>query len=695
MRLIDEDVDCDGQVSVEIIASRFGENLGYIDTVDIRRIHPISEEEFFSIYPNAEKVPGYDDLSKNVPLPCGDHAYMKEIVAGEKFVLTEERRDELLVEMMALLNEYEYHPTISGCNKILDEWAEKKGDLILLMSRHPNYNGKYQIAFDEDYNRICDSKILEDFSKYIRKWSQNIRKKYMIGCHSYQESIDIRDRMYEIINAYNTIRAHGGLYLKDYYLECVKNYSFFTEKVNKFEEANRAHLCDWSGCPRELYTSESLDLFGKVRDFSLQLMNYKDQFIDVFMADVINAISPTLKAVAGQKTSRIVNKFCHFIGIDKDPEYQRRFAQYSDAINPLKITRHTILSCHPIDYFTMSFGNSWASCHTIDKENKRGMEHAYEGCYSGGTLSYMLDGTSMVFYTVDSSYTGDQLELEPKINRNMFHLGEDKIVQGRIYPQATDGENSFYQEVREIVQKVISDCMNRPNIWVNKKGPSECDNVIDTYGVHYTDYLYFKDCNVSYLKNADGGVNIKRISVGHAPICPSCGREHMEEKTIECDQCFTREICCECEEENNTDDMHYIYGEWYCENCCFYCSYHSEWEIGSGNHIVGYGNVCDSALDEPEFRECDSCGAFYYIYGDSVETEDGRSYCNSSCAYLDGYRMVENGEWYPQNEVHHCEHCESLVHDSAWNSDHDCCDDCVDDILEENEDEAGINSPAA
>ena len=57
--------------------------------------------------------------------------------------------------------------------------------------------------------------------------------------------------------------------------------------------------------------------------------------------------------------------------------------------------------------------------------------------------------------------------------------------------------------------------------------------------------------------------------------------------------------------------------------------------------------------------------------------------------------MVESGEWYPQNEVHHCEHCESLVHDSAWNSDHDCCDDCVDDILEENEDEAGINSPAA
>lgn len=126
LRLIDEEVDCDGQVSVEIIASRFGKNLGYIDTVDIRRIHPISEEEFFSIYPNAEKVPGYDDLSKNVPLPCGDHAYMKEIVAGEKFVLTEERRDELLEEMMALLNEYEYHPTISGCNKILDEWAEKK-----------------------------------------------------------------------------------------------------------------------------------------------------------------------------------------------------------------------------------------------------------------------------------------------------------------------------------------------------------------------------------------------------------------------------------------------------------------------------------------------------------------------------------------------------------------------------------------
>ena len=265
--------------------------------------------------------------------------------------------------------------------------------------------------------------------------------------------------------------------------------------------------------------------------------SYNSPFIDDEFASVVNRRFP-IKAVAGQKLSRVINKLCHYLGIDKDKDYNKEFAKFSDAVNPLTIKRHTVISVHPVDYFTMSFGNSWSSCHTIDKENIRCMDNSYHGMYSGGTMSYMLDKTSVVFYTVDGKYDGNELELEPKINRNMFHIGEDKIVQGRVYPQSNDEKNSIYKQFRNIMQKVIADCMNKPNMWKLRRGTGACSSVINSKGVHYRDYENFEDCNVSYLKLDDDTYNENKITVGHEQICPSCGKVHTREKCIECDDCY-------------------------------------------------------------------------------------------------------------------------------------------------------------
>ena len=158
---------------------------------------------------------------------------------------------------------------------------------------------------------------------------------------------------------------------------------------------------------------------------------------------------------------------------------------------------HTILSVNPLDYLTMSFGNSWASCHTIDKQNKREMPNSYQGMYSSGTISYMLDSPSMVFYTVDASYDGNDFWHEPKINRQMYHWGEDKLIQGRLYPQDNDGCSTGYTAFRAIVQKIMSEIFDFPNFWTVSKGTSEAGRYIDSEGTHYRDYNNFSNCTSS------------------------------------------------------------------------------------------------------------------------------------------------------------------------------------------------------
>lgn len=145
-------------------------------------------------------------------------------------------------------------------------------------------------------------------------------------------------------------------------------------------------------------------------------------------ASLIKECYPDIKGIsAGQKTSRAVKKICTLIGITSNTysDFEKRYAKYSDAINPLDVVRHTILSVNPVDYLLSSNGNSWSSCHTLDKNNPNG----FSGCHCSGTMSYLLDGTTMVYYQVDKEYDGNDLEFEPKIIRQLFHYKDGILVQ--------------------------------------------------------------------------------------------------------------------------------------------------------------------------------------------------------------------------------------------------------------------------
>lgn len=132
----------------------------------------------------------------------------------------------------------------------------------------------------------------------------------------------------------------------------------------------------------------------------------------------------------GQKASRIVNRLCLKFGLDrytedkqeKSPDgvvttravhpYNAIFARLSDALNPGAVQQKALLSIHPCDFLEMSnTDNTWHSCHNLD-----------DGEYQGGTLSYMCDEVSMVFYTVSNDVSKD-FHKEPHITREIYCYG--------------------------------------------------------------------------------------------------------------------------------------------------------------------------------------------------------------------------------------------------------------------------------
>lgn len=479
-----------------------------------------------------------------------------------KKIITDEERNALLENMKGLLDEYDYQYTEEALNKIINTWVTNKADLITAFKKHPNY---------------LEGKFMIVFS------------------HNFDRNVDVR----EIVN------FRGWLIDSD-----------ITTAVREFmPEDMRNYVIDYGRkLPSEIFS------------FVFDLPANTAQYIDDEIVAKLDDICPSIHAHKGQKMSRVVNKLLSYIGYDKLPDYNRMFAKYADALNPLQITRHTVLSVNPLDYLTMSFGNSWASCHTIDKENKRGMPNSYEGMYSSGTVSYMLDSPSMVFYTVDASYNGNEFWNEPKINRQMFHWGEDKLIQGRLYPQDNDGKNSVYTPYREIVQSIMSELFGFTNLWTVSRGTGASAKYVVSEGTHYKDYECYDNCTLSRPK---GSENENDITIGHDPICINCGEEHDTQDNISC--CAKKVFCAHCGSEIDDGDIRWIDDEPYCCDCSFWCEQCEEYHVGEGTSVRGFGIVCNSCLDD--FHYCEECGEYVTErHANWVESE-GAYFCDDCVEY--------------------------------------------------------------
>jgi hypothetical protein len=356
----------------------------------------------------------------------------------------------------------------------------------------------------------------------------------------------------------------------------------------------------------------------------------------------------------GQKTSRVINKICQRYGLDKHPEYNSRFARLADSLNPIRIKRKALLSVHPCDYLEMSNSrNSWTSCHCLE-----------DGAYHGGTLSYMNDGCSMIFYTVDDDIEEEDYFEASKRSRQVFCFENGILLQSRLYPNTDDTEavNTY----RNIVQLAIADCFGLPNLWALKRDEKDVAGRVQTHedSLNYPDYNYScYHANVSLLKDSDVGAD-EYVLIGNTAYCLECSRVITENDSLYCDDCTDHYYTCQqCGARIREDDVNFINDGYYCDECCSYCDDCQQYIVDDltevhcrRGHLI---SVCDScrenyyycedcdeyyhpdngiSLDDgfhcddclgKHYRKCESCGE--YIYSTEAIEFDGGYYC-ASCA---------------------------------------------------------------
>lgn len=536
-------------------------------------------------------------------------------------LVNNEIKETMVNNIIKAIEKYNWNYTRTAIEKIVDVWANNKGNLISILSKHPNWNPeKMYIHFNADYTRSFDPETIKTFADYIA----------------------------------NT------LYGNDYANYMKKHREKFL-KIYDYEK-------------RGYYDSRKKILWF----FSVIYNNIDSSTVSKKLEEEMNDFYPELKAKQDQKISRLINKYCCMCGLDKDEDYNRKFAKLGDSLNPIKYTRHTVLSVNPVDYLYMSNGNSWASCHSIDVNNVEKRDNNYGGCYCGGTMSYMLDESSMVYYTVNSNADDDNLEFEYKENRQMFHYGNQKLLQARLYPQSNDSttSNELKANIRAIVQKIFADCLEIDNYWKVTTNYN-CNHVITCNdSSHYKDYEEYT-CYMSYQKENGSLDNTgDPIYIGYPTICIECGHEgYCEDNTINCCSGRPDQICCQCcGDIIDREDAYEFNGEYYCNDC------------------VVYSDIMNCYIPEEEKEKVtiDYCGHYDY-----VTTEYARNSFNIDvCDSCGNYYLADSSEmdnYCPEcvEEMACCEDCGCRIgFDEEHYLDGMClCEDCYDNRMESENDE--------
>lgn len=606
------------------------------------------------------------------------------MVKESDFELSEEKMEAWVSQATDLLRYYDYNTSEYGLKAVFKTWAKAKGWLVDLFRKHEYYNGNGQIVIPANLERPIDDSGIRTFLKWfneqMNKWL--IDRQLYIGLHKGGEYYDAYSRIGRIMVCMQDFDEYKKVTYKG------RTYQEWEAEQRRMEKALDKMRSSYDGGTDSMYINDTfifvkyLDLkeYRNIRDVMVQtLKNISDDNMKAISEERANNInfyleqtSLKVRPVVGQKITKFVGKLLKELGFnkivdiqkqewyangeyhsrDKDMGYNYHFALLGDSINPFTYKREVVISVNPFDYWTMSFGYGWASCHTIDKNNKRGIgSHNYQGCNSGGTESYMLDESSIIVYVRPSEENlasinelDMPLEEQSKMKRVVMYLGEDKLIQSRVYPDGRDGgDNGIAAQLRYIVQKVVAELYDTPNMWTLKKGSSEVCSVVNTIGdIHYPDYDCCSDVNVSYLRRIDGRLNYNTINVGvEEIICPDCGNTHWERDHITCNDCYVDgQRCKYCGNSFDIEcDGYEIEGNYY---CCYECAYEDGWRETEDD---GWHDVDDCRQDD--YSEC-----WYYYTDDGIYIDDCW-YHDEYNAECDGWRYADvDDDWYGEDNVY-------------------------------------------
>jgi len=350
----------------------------------------------------------------------------------------------------------------------------------------------------------------------------------------------------------------------------------------------------------------------------------------------VKQISGIDKIVVGQKRSRAVNIIAKHYGIDKHPMYNTRFAALADALNPINIKRQTVISLNPCDYLQMSnSASSWTSnnCHRL------------RGEYRAGTLSYMTDDCTFIFYTLNTDKPEGELYNLPKNSRQVFCYSDGILLQSTLYPCIdNDEKRTLY---RNIVQGIISDCTGVANLWDLKTSHNNIiEYVEEIASCHFADYERIKyKPTLSILKNLDYVANY--VIPGGLPYCLTCGEREISPDragSFICDSCTYEFNCAKCGKEINEDSLLVVDDEYFCEDCTFICD-------GCYDTRMSYvGVYVDPYFFCPEcVMVCEHCDEAFYK--DDVSIVNNITLC-SSCASSEHFSCEDCGHVYKDVAPH-------------------------------------------
>lgn len=401
--------------------------------------------------------------------------------------------DKLVDDTMALLTKYHHKNTEEGVCEMLYTYFRQKHNLIDMFMKSDNYIGNMRICLDVELERRSGN---NEVAAFCYAFPQNVEAKEIFLKYTDEEGKTLDDYTRIGVGSFKARELHYGNIAERLANKKEGRYKFEHDRATK-----ESH--------------KELSRFSQmIRYFGISASSKLEEEV----AEVLTQYKMNGTFVEGMKKSRAFNRVCTIHKVDKLPNYNRLFAQYADMVSGLKRKMKFYISLNPLDYLTMSFGNSWSSCHTIDKGNERNMPTGYHGMHCGGTMSYMLDQTSIVTYVHDHATENHE---DGKIYRNMFHFNSGTLIQGRVYPQGNDGATDLYKEFRRIMQGELARLMGISDDWVKRN--CSCDANTSSYGVHYPDYLNFSGCNVTYPREMPEAAG-QKVVIGAERICTNCGR---------------------------------------------------------------------------------------------------------------------------------------------------------------------------
>ena len=385
-----------------------------------------------------------------------------------------------------------------GLHKNICEWGAKKSKLISLLRRHPDWR-------EEEFAIVT-----------------TITEKREL------------DRNY--FNYYDNL-YHGCL-------NGTKEGDAVLQKLTSFVESN------YNGGDLPFsYIIRFSQLMSNNSALNHIVHNCFSETIDDDQAESINAISPEFKFKGGQKSSRVLNKVFQYFGFDKLPEYNRLFAKMSDCISPKIFKRTAVLSVNPMDYLTMSNGNSWSNCMClIPSRNYDGFE--YQGKHKAGCMSYLTDSTSLIFYTLDyDDYKCRDLWKIPKLTRQVIFYDTPHIVHERIYPKSIDyieDDHNPYVIYRNCVWNIIAKCENTGSDWI----PNDTIIYGNANTFMYPDWLYYT--TLRYV-NKNMPKDNNTVIVGGDVYCLQCGNQKYR-STLDVNDKNCESLYCTCCTDSDNEE---------------------------------------------------------------------------------------------------------------------------------------------